>query len=206
MAFLTGLGILSALVATGSTLKCEVCYAEDMNCTSSSQSCNKQHEHEACQTTVTEQNYRGNMTLIFEKSCVLYPSACNTSYSFSTQNSSVRFQSWCCNAENCNTDPTILPQKNTTKNGVTCPVCELAFSNECDSKGQTMECSGEEIKCINFAGAVHQAGGSIIHLAFQGCITRRPCETKIKPYPDSQFEEGFTFNCTSGISTSTYLS
>ncbi|XP_030069045.1 phospholipase A2 inhibitor and Ly6/PLAUR domain-containing protein isoform X2 [Microcaecilia unicolor] len=198
-AFLTGFCILSALVVTGDALNCEVCYAENRSCESSSQSCNQDNKYDECQSSTTEIYNGGNMTTIFKKSCVLFPPTCNSSLSFSTQNLTMRFQSRCCNSENCNTDTIILPPKNTTKNGVRCPVCEASYSNICDSKGQIMECTGEEIKCINYVGKINERGWNITQIAYRGCTTKEDCEVLAKLRSDALIEA--EFQCTPGIST-----
>ncbi|MEE6481895.1 hypothetical protein FKM82_013053 [Ascaphus truei] len=84
----------------------------------------------------------------------------------------IRSGTSCCSTDNCTPSIPTLPADNSTKNGVTCPGCFIANSDDC-STTETMECTGDEKKCIL---QTHKISGSEpITVALRGCATESLC-------------------------------
>nr|XP_033818540.1 phospholipase A2 inhibitor and Ly6/PLAUR domain-containing protein-like isoform X2 [Geotrypetes seraphini] len=184
----------------GTSLTCTMCMSlNGANCVST--------ENETCKSTVTtcetvmlEFKIKENVTTALVRSCTRFPFDCKVPYrSFSGETFSFMFQVKCCDSDNCNTDVLSFPPRNSTKNGVQCPVCPVAVdATQCHSNGRNMECTGEETQCLFFAGKMLHPAGKFLQLAFRGCVHSDTCKEKIPPYPESRLEEGSTFQCSPG--------
>ncbi|XP_029432609.1 phospholipase A2 inhibitor subunit gamma B-like [Rhinatrema bivittatum] len=194
-AVLTGLCLLSALVAPGTSLQCQQCTSMNSNtCSSPPQECQSLHTHciSMLKETITGVGSSKMVTLIrscgTNKHCDKVTSITAGSYHMMTM-----FK--CCTKENCNTQQMSMPRTETDVNGLSCPSCYSLSSHTCDRKENTT-CKGAEDRCIEYDVTV-KTGTMEAKSAVHGCATRNLCESKDNPaYYKDNYE--MNFKCSSG--------
>ncbi|KAM8927845.1 phospholipase A2 inhibitor NAI-like [Pelodytes ibericus] len=172
--FLITVCIISALTATGYALSCIQCASiNDMQCSGPSVVC--QAPQDACMSSYT-MTTMGEMEIgkIFARSCETR-FACQNTGSISMPNGRIKQGSSCCFSDNCTPTSPRFPTEKQEKNGVKCPGCYALNSNKCSFE-YTMECVGDEIKCINHTETT--LGEIQSSVALQGCATKELCNIK----------------------------
>ncbi|KAM4015479.1 phospholipase A2 inhibitor gamma subunit B-like [Anomaloglossus baeobatrachus] len=154
----------------GSSLSCTVCIVQGATfCIGNNVTC---PAGRVCASTHTINMEDGiNKNEFFGRSCVP-EDQCQGPGSFSTLTSQSKKGFSCCYTDNCTPSPPVFSPDNTKPNGLTCPSCTGNDVDWCDT-GTTMECTGEETRCIvqhsKMSGALSQ--DSIL----RGCATPTIC-------------------------------
>lgn len=188
--------IVSATIKAGNCVVCIECSnSTGPNCAGDLVTCG------TCMTTVTEIDPKdGNGTsYLVEKTCNLNPTICNVTYSVNSDKFQARFTVNCCDTDLCNGKALEVAPWNKTENGLTCPTCYAADVENCTANA-TVQCTGEENKCLVFSGEV-PGKGICKTIAFQGCGNERVCNDYGHLYPDNQQCLNSTMNCLNGMDT-----
>ncbi|XP_074927315.1 phospholipase A2 inhibitor and Ly6/PLAUR domain-containing protein-like [Chelonoidis abingdonii] len=163
--------ILTALLATGSCLQCEVCAGAGNNCMGSMQTCAAGHD--SCAFVLTDVTSTGVKTQSFLKGCMasseckVGPISINFGYGMTTRTSVA-----CCVGDACRTTTVTVPPADPKPNGRRCRGCYVLNADHCNE--QTIECTGPETQCIDAAGTV-TAGGSQMQMVMKGCASESVC-------------------------------
>ncbi|XP_029433089.1 phospholipase A2 inhibitor and Ly6/PLAUR domain-containing protein-like [Rhinatrema bivittatum] len=165
--FLTGICILSALVATGNSLTCEKCInLHGANCTGALVTCDAPES--VCTATLRETSKGNQKTVVFEKACGRSKDCEQKNSILTAENFRVSLNTRCCASDHCNQGSLKGIPVNNTLNGQTCPSCfSLLNSNPCNEKA-TISCSGEETECIQLT-ALKKGNMIMLH----GCATEQ---------------------------------
>ncbi|KAM3833668.1 phospholipase A2 inhibitor and Ly6/PLAUR domain-containing protein-like [Vipera latastei] len=169
-------GLLSALIASGFALKCEVCISQGHNCSSNIELCPP--EHDSCGIIAFESVLEELQAQGIIKSCVP-SSVCEDGSAHINLGKKGRSRTsvFCCKHDACNTDfPVKLPELDTKVNGLQCPACYASFPDSC--KDDTVDCVGSESQCIDLAGYIHFENTST-KVAMKGCTTHAVCDATI---------------------------
>ncbi|XP_026524781.1 phospholipase A2 inhibitor and Ly6/PLAUR domain-containing protein-like [Notechis scutatus] len=169
-------GLLSALIASGIALKCEVCIGQGHNCSGNIEVCPP--EHDFCGITAFESVLEELQVQGIIKSCAP-SSVCEGGSAHINLGKKGRSRTsvFCCKHDACNTDfPVKLPELDTKINGLRCPACYASFPDSC--KDDTVDCVGSESQCINLAGYIHFEESST-KVAMKGCTTHDVCDATI---------------------------
>ncbi|XP_066489747.1 phospholipase A2 inhibitor and Ly6/PLAUR domain-containing protein-like [Tiliqua scincoides] len=168
-----GIWLLSALIAGGIALECEVCSDIGHNCTGNIETCPPGHDF--CAITAFESaqdNLRVNGVV---KNCVP-ASACesgSTRINLGKKGSS-RSSVSCCKDNACNTALRInLPPLDTKRNGLQCPACYGLLSDSCDD--DIVNCAGSESHCLDLTGLIH-FGEFSEGVVMKGCTSESVCD------------------------------
>ncbi|XP_067399327.1 phospholipase A2 inhibitor gamma subunit B-like [Emydura macquarii macquarii] len=138
--------ILAALLAVGSCLQCEVCFAQGNSCTSSMQTCVPGQD--TCVIVLMEIMLAGVKTQTTVKACAT-SSECKIgpiSVNFG-KGMTMKMSSACCVGEACKTTTVTVPPADTKTNGRNCPGCYTMPSGQC--REETVDCMGAETHCID---------------------------------------------------------
>ncbi|XP_050786321.1 phospholipase A2 inhibitor gamma subunit B-like [Gopherus flavomarginatus] len=163
--------ILTALLATGACLQCEVCDGPGISCSGDSDTC--QNTEDSCGITLTEDTVVGVKTQNVLKSC-LSSSQCKAgaiSMNFGTAKAR-RMSIACCQRDDCTPDPVKLPPADPKPNGRCCRGCYALNADHCNE--QTIHCTGAETQCLDVAGPL-KSGGSTTKIIMKGCVTESIC-------------------------------
>ncbi|XP_070610830.1 phospholipase A2 inhibitor and Ly6/PLAUR domain-containing protein-like [Erythrolamprus reginae] len=169
-------GLLSALIASGIALKCEVCIGQGRNCSGHIEVCPP--EEDFCGVTAFESVLGELQAQGVIKSCVP-SSVCEGGSAHINLGKKGRSRTsvFCCNDDACNTNfPVKLPELDTNVNGLRCPACYASFPDSC--KDDIVDCVGYETQCIDLAGYIHFEEKST-KVAMKGCTTHAVCDATI---------------------------
>uniref|UniRef100_A0A8C5R919 UPAR/Ly6 domain-containing protein n=1 Tax=Leptobrachium leishanense TaxID=445787 RepID=A0A8C5R919_9ANUR len=194
--FLNLICIFAASVTSGNGILCPECFnSTTANCEGSLATC------ASCQTVVAESGHGNNSVSVIEKSCSVYPDSCNFAYSVTASDFHISFNSSCCDTELCNNGSVQVLPRNTTENGLECPSCFMENATECCAN-QTVQCTGQETKCVNFTGSLFDQG-SCRNYTLQACVTENVCKSQVLPlYPKTQLCEVQRVECSDPKATS----
>ncbi|XP_056400723.1 phospholipase A2 inhibitor and Ly6/PLAUR domain-containing protein-like [Hyla sarda] len=192
-AFLAIIFIISATIKAGNCVVCIECNnSTSPDCAGDLVTCG------TCMTMVIETNSKdGNDTSYsVEKTCNFNSTICNITYSVNSDQFQARYTVNCCDTDYCNKNALEVTPWNNTENGVECPTCYAADGQNCTANN-TVQCTGDENKCIDFSGKAPREG-TCQTLAFQGCVTDLWCDHSGYLYPDNAECESGTMNCSNG--------
>nr|XP_034973486.1 phospholipase A2 inhibitor subunit gamma A-like [Zootoca vivipara] len=80
----------------------------------------------------------------------------------------------CCKTDMCNSRPPEMPEHEKREpNGLKCPRCFVAYSDECEAL-ETVSCTNEEDQCFYIGGHMKNRGGNMLG-AIRGCSTASLC-------------------------------
>ncbi|XP_044279080.1 phospholipase A2 inhibitor and Ly6/PLAUR domain-containing protein-like [Varanus komodoensis] len=169
-----GVCLLSALIAGGTALQCEVCTGLSHNCTGEIETCAP--EHDFCGITMFESEREDFKVHGIVKNCIPF-SVCAAGSAVINLGKRGRSRTtvFCCKDDACNTvSPTKLPLLDTRLNGMRCPACYATSSEPCSE--DTVDCTGLESQCIDLAAYVDLGKGSE-KVAMKGCASQAVCAT-----------------------------
>ncbi|CAM4679508.1 unnamed protein product [Lepidochelys olivacea] len=142
--------LLSALLATGSALQCEVCESKEQSCSGSLQPCAPSEG--TCITVVAEFRLEGSSLSYTAKSC-LEPKNCepgpfSLTYAY---NVTVWANIACCDTDGCNAEAIPVPTVSSVPNGRQCPSCFNLWGGNCQDN-KPLACTGAEDHCVEESG------------------------------------------------------
>ncbi|XP_075046993.1 phospholipase A2 inhibitor and Ly6/PLAUR domain-containing protein-like [Mixophyes fleayi] len=123
----------------------------------------------ACGYVYAEASEGGLKTRVLIRSCII-ENQCNTSGSITYYSGKSKTATSCCSTDNCAPLPLKIPADSTEKNKLVCRSCLKANANWCYTS-DTMECTGDETKCILQTSKT--SAGSV---ALRGCATKSICD------------------------------
>ncbi|XP_067399727.1 phospholipase A2 inhibitor and Ly6/PLAUR domain-containing protein-like [Emydura macquarii macquarii] len=137
--------LLSALLATGSALLCEVCDSEGKSCSGPLQLCAPSEG--TCVSFVAAFNVGTNSFTYMAKSC-LEPVNCRTINFTLTfgKNITRRVNRTCCDTDGCNSGSIRVPAVSLVPNGWQCPSCYVEGAYRCKNM-KPLLCTGAENQC-----------------------------------------------------------
>ncbi|CAM4698550.1 phospholipase A2 inhibitor and Ly6/PLAUR domain-containing protein-like [Caretta caretta] len=144
--------LLSALLATGSALQCEVCASREQSCSGPLQPCAPWEG--TCITVVAEIRLEGNSFSYTGKSC-LEPKNCEPgpfSLTF-PHNVTARANIACCDTDGCNAGAIPVPTVSSVPNGRQCPSFLRVGPHHWNRK-ELLACTGTEDYCVMESGIV----------------------------------------------------
>ncbi|XP_069490652.1 phospholipase A2 inhibitor gamma subunit B-like [Ambystoma mexicanum] len=165
--------VFSALLAQGTALYCVQCVdSTGVDCTGSSHNCSSKDD--ACVSTLSQMILDGKTSTLFMRSCGR-SSQCNaTAASVNAPKMSFRSSVACCSKDNCTSVVPALPSPSKVRNNVTCRSC-LEEASSCYT-ADTMNCTGEETKCIRFVLTKKDGSAASTTVAARGCATPNFCD------------------------------
>ncbi|XP_040182764.1 phospholipase A2 inhibitor and Ly6/PLAUR domain-containing protein-like [Rana temporaria] len=197
------LGVVSALVASGSSLSCTRCISPSDSCSGPNVTCSS---GSVCGAVYTESWSKGTIdSKSYMMSCMRLDK-CNIGGSFSMlDNARVKLGRSCCGTDLCVPPLPSLPGNSPRSNGFKCQSCTSADSTWCDSS-DTMECMEEENMCFLQTKIV--SGSAIESTAIRGCATKSICDFGSQSGSSQGVKTVVDFTCTngsSGLQKSVYL-
>ncbi|XP_039368361.1 phospholipase A2 inhibitor and Ly6/PLAUR domain-containing protein-like [Mauremys reevesii] len=168
--------LLSALLATGSALQCEVCQSKAGSCSGPLQPCGPSEG--TCVAAVAEFNLEANSFSYAAKSC-LEPESCEPgpfTLTF-TRNITVRANIACCDTDGCNAGAIPVPPVSPVPNGRQCPSCFAAGADRCRDM-EPLACTGAEDHCVDIAGTL-TLGSVTLTKAAAGCGSPGACVKRV---------------------------
>ncbi|CAM5176665.1 unnamed protein product [Eretmochelys imbricata] len=172
--------LLSALLATGSALQCEVCASRELSCSGSLQPCAPSEG--TCVTVVAEIRLEGSPFSYTAKSCLepqnYEPSPFSLTY---PHNVTVRVNIVSCNTDGCNAGAIPVPTVSSVPNGRQC----LSFfnvwpyhGNEKEKKKVLLACTGAEDHCVEEFGIL-TLGDIKLRKSAAGCGSPGACKKRL---------------------------
>ncbi|XP_043391548.1 phospholipase A2 inhibitor and Ly6/PLAUR domain-containing protein-like [Chelonia mydas] len=168
--------LLSALLATGSALQCEVCASKELSCSGPLQPCAPSEG--TCVTVVAEMRLEGNSFSYTAKSC-LEPKNCEPG-PFSqtyTHNVTVRVNIACCDTDGCNAGAIPVPTVSSVPNGRQCQSIFIMDRFHMQPVG-ILACTGAEDHCVEESGIL-TLGGITVMKKVGGCASPRACMKRV---------------------------
>ncbi|XP_067399726.1 phospholipase A2 inhibitor and Ly6/PLAUR domain-containing protein-like [Emydura macquarii macquarii] len=164
--------LLSALLATGSALLCEVCESKGKSCSGPLQPCSPSEG--TCVMGVAEFNLGANPYIYTAKSC-LEPENCDPGPFTITfaPNITVRVNFSCCATDGCNAGTIPVPAVNLVPNGRQCPSCYAEGADRCEDM-KPLPCTGAEDHCVEVTGTLTM-GDITLTKAAAGCGSPGSC-------------------------------
>ncbi|CAM5176701.1 unnamed protein product [Eretmochelys imbricata] len=166
--------LLSALLATGSALQCEVCASRELSCSGPLQPCAPSEG--TCVTVVAEIRLEGSSLSYTAKSC-LEPKNCepgpfSLTYAY---NVTVWANIACCDTDGCNAGaiPAVLPTVSSVPNGRQCPSCFYLWGGNCQDN-KPLACTGAEDHCVEESGILTLGDITVMKTA-AGCGSPGAC-------------------------------
>ncbi|XP_056400731.1 phospholipase A2 inhibitor and Ly6/PLAUR domain-containing protein-like [Hyla sarda] len=184
--------IFSITITTGIGLVCRSCknYLGDSCTLATTETCAPSVT--SCYTSLMVAKFGNPFYPVVVKSCATHGELCHFTYNMSA-GVELYNEVKCCEGDMCNEETIKLPPKNSTENGVQCPVC-YAGAKSCTPTGN-IKCQGPQTKCFTFSGGIYDER-RFEDGAFQGCATENLCLNRVPTYPETVFQEGYTLTCT----------
>ncbi|CAM4711248.1 unnamed protein product [Caretta caretta] len=185
--------LLSALLATGSALQCEVCVSEEQSCSGPLQPCAPSEG--TCVTVVARFRPEGSLSYT-AKSC-LEPKNCEPGPFSVTyaHNVTVRANIACCDTDGCNAGAIPVPTVSSIPNGRQCPSCFTLWTGSCKDN-EPLACTGAEDHCVEESG-IFELAGITLKKAAVGCASPGACVKRAgeKKYAKGVLEWLFQAKC-----------
>ncbi|CAM4697600.1 unnamed protein product [Lepidochelys olivacea] len=164
--------LLSALLATGSALQCEVCASREQLCSGPLQPCAPSEA--TCVTVVAEMRLEGSSFSYMGKSC-LEPKNCEPGPFSLTypHNVTVRANIACCDTDGCNAGAIPVPTVSSVPNGQQCPSIFRAGPYHWNEK-ELLACTGAEDYCVVESGKL-RLGHIKLRMIASGCGSPGAC-------------------------------
>ncbi|XP_060113711.1 phospholipase A2 inhibitor and Ly6/PLAUR domain-containing protein-like [Heteronotia binoei] len=171
--------ILSALVDAVDLLACEDCSMPGNSCDGMMKPCFLGED--TCGTILGETNLGVEGSSGTLKTCTEYK-ACRAGVMTMTFSPPITLRrgALCLQEESPRNESLILPPKNTTQNGFSCPVCYRQGSESCTTEG-TQGCTGSENHCVYVTGmldSLEDITAATTTFAAKGCATKSVCEPR----------------------------
>ncbi|XP_043391547.1 phospholipase A2 inhibitor and Ly6/PLAUR domain-containing protein-like [Chelonia mydas] len=168
--------LLSALLATGSALQCEVCASEEQLCSGPLQPCAPSEG--TCVTVVAEIRLEGSSLSYTAKSC-LEPKNCKPGpFSLTyAHNVTVRVNIACCDSNGCNAGAIPVPTVSSVPNGRQCPTLFKVEPFQRKWKG-ILACTGAEDRCVGESGILTLGNIKLLKIAAE-CGSRGACMKRV---------------------------
>ncbi|CAM4679635.1 unnamed protein product [Lepidochelys olivacea] len=168
--------LLSALLATGSALQCEVCVSAEQSCSGPLQPCAPSEA--TCVTVVAEFRLVGNSFSYTGKSC-LEPKNCEPGpFSLTyAHNVTVRANIACCDTDGCNAGAIPVPTVSSVPNGRQCPSFFKKGAYRWQEK-ELLACTGAEDHCVEESGILTLGGITLTKIA-AGCVSPGTCVKRV---------------------------
>ncbi|CAM4711169.1 unnamed protein product [Caretta caretta] len=186
--------LLSALLATGSALQCEVCASREQSCSSPLQPCAPWEG--TCITVVAEIRLEGNSFSYTGKSC-LEPKNCEPGPFSLTypHNVTVRANIACCDTDGCNAGAIPVPTVSSVPNGRQCPLF-LRLGPHLWNWKEVLACTGTEDHCVAESGLFTRGDIKLMKSA-AGCGSPGACMKRllVKKYAQGLVEMLSRTNC-----------
>ncbi|XP_067422309.1 phospholipase A2 inhibitor and Ly6/PLAUR domain-containing protein-like [Emydura macquarii macquarii] len=163
--------ILTALLAVGACLQCEVCFALGHSCMGALETCGARED--SCGIVRTETTLVGLKTQSFLKGCVTssYCKAGPISVNLG-KGLTIRTSVACCVGEACRAINVTVPPTDTKPNGRHCPACVALFTDQCTE--ESVDCTGDETHCVVIAESI-TFGGNPAQIVMKGCASESVC-------------------------------
>nr|XP_048690038.1 phospholipase A2 inhibitor and Ly6/PLAUR domain-containing protein-like [Caretta caretta] len=164
--------LLSALLATGSALQCEVCASREQSCSGRLQPCAPSEG--TCVTVVAEFGLKGNSISYTAKSC-LEPKNCESGpFSLTyAHNVTVRVNIACCDTDGCNAGAIPVRTVSSVPNGRQCLSVFKLDPFDIQPTG-ILACTGAEDRCFQDYGVLTR-GDITMKKAVAGCASPGAC-------------------------------
>ncbi|MEE6481902.1 hypothetical protein FKM82_013058 [Ascaphus truei] len=178
---------------TGYSLSCTVCeYSAGTSCTGPSTPCPADH---VCMSSYTVTTGGGKeKSKVFVRNCASQ-NVCVISGSVSVPDHKTRTGTSCCTTDNCTPPIPTLPAANDVMNGLMCPTCTSADTDECYTT-DTMECSGDENMCL--LQSTDTSGSISSTVAIRGCATESICNVGSQSLSNGDKNMEVKTNCIKG--------
>ncbi|KAG9468982.1 hypothetical protein GDO78_021469 [Eleutherodactylus coqui] len=182
--------ILSSLVTTTFSLSCTECTVEGSKpCQGPAVTCLPGFD--SCVATLEIDSTGGKEVTWYKQYCGK-TSMCSYTGTQTTYEGGRKVGANCCFTNSCVPPTPKLPTIKPEKNGLSCKVC----SHETETACKTVECTGEENKCVSITSTI-KAGKTSSTTSVSGCGTPGWCDK------DREFQYGaqtteITFTCSSG--------
>ncbi|CAM5176656.1 unnamed protein product [Eretmochelys imbricata] len=164
--------LLSALLATGSALQCEVCASRELSCSGPLQPCAPSEG--TCITVMAEFRLEGSPFSYTGKSC-LEPKNCEPGpFSLTyAHNVTMRGNIACCDTDGCNAGAIPVPTVSSVPNGRQCP---SFFKMVADGwqEWEVLACTGTEDHCVVESGILTRGNIKLRKVA-AGCGSPGAC-------------------------------
>ncbi|CAM4679608.1 unnamed protein product [Lepidochelys olivacea] len=164
--------LLSALLATGSALQCEVCASREQLCSGPLQPCAPSEA--TCVTVVAEMRLEGSSFSYTGKSC-LEPKNCEPGPFSLTypHNVTVRANIACCDTDGCNAGAIPVPTVSSVPNGQQCQSFLRVGPYNWNEK-DVLACTGAEDHCVVESGKL-RLGHIKLRMIASGCGSPGAC-------------------------------
>ncbi|XP_037739461.2 phospholipase A2 inhibitor and Ly6/PLAUR domain-containing protein-like [Chelonia mydas] len=186
--------LLSALLATGSTLQCEVCVSKELSCSGPLQPCAPSEG--TCVAVVAEIRLEGSSLSYTAKSC-LEPKNCEPGPFSQTyaQNVTMRMNIACCDSDGCNAGAIPVPTVSSVPNGRQCLSFFQLYGIEWKPFG-ILACTGAEDHCVEESGQL-TVGGITVMKTVGGCASPGSCMKRVgeRKYAQGVVEMLIQANC-----------
>ncbi|CAM4711121.1 unnamed protein product [Caretta caretta] len=186
--------LLSALLAIGSALQCEVCASREQSCSGPLQPCAPSEG--TCVTVVAEMRLEGNSFSYTGKSC-LEPKNCEPGpFSLTyVHNVTMRANIACCDTDGCNAGAIPVPTVSSVPNGRQCPSYLRGGPHLWNGKG-VFACTGTVDHCVVESGILRLGDIKLMKSA-AGCGSPGACMKRllVKKYAQGLVEMLSRTNC-----------
>ncbi|XP_043391543.1 phospholipase A2 inhibitor and Ly6/PLAUR domain-containing protein-like [Chelonia mydas] len=164
--------LLSALLATGSALRCEVCASKEQSCSGPLQLCAPSEG--TCVAVVAEIRLEGSSLSYTAKSC-LEPKNCEPGPFSQTyaQNVTMRVNIACCDSDGCNAGAIPVPTVSSVPNGRQC-LSIFKLDGIYWKPFGILACTGAEDHCVEESGQLKVGDVKLLKSA-AGCGSRGAC-------------------------------
>ncbi|CAM4679526.1 unnamed protein product [Lepidochelys olivacea] len=170
--------LLSALLATGSALQCEVCASREQSCSGPLQPCAPWEG--TCVTVVAEIRLEGSSMSYTGKLC-LEPKNCEPgpfSLTF-PHNVTVRANIACCDTDGCNAGAIPVPTVSSVPNGRQClSFFKMGADGWQEKEKELLACTGTEDHCVEESGIL-TLGGITVTKIVAGCGSPGACMKRV---------------------------
>ncbi|XP_073179663.1 phospholipase A2 inhibitor and Ly6/PLAUR domain-containing protein-like [Lepidochelys kempii] len=165
--------LLSALLATGCALQCEVCASREQSCSGPLQPCAPSEG--TCITVMAEIRLEGNSFSYTGKSC-LEPKNCEPGPFSLTypHNVTVRANIACCDTDGCNAGAIPVPTVSSVPNGRQCLSFFKSGADHWQKKKELLACTGAEDHCVEDYGVL-TLGDIKLRMTAAGCGSPGAC-------------------------------
>ncbi|CAM5176666.1 unnamed protein product [Eretmochelys imbricata] len=170
--------LLSALLATGSALQCEVCASRELSCSGPLQPCAPSEG--TCVTVVAEMRLEGSSFSYTGKSC-LEPKNCEPGpFSLTYANNvTVRVNIACCDTDGCNAGAIPVPTVSSVPNGWQCPsFLKMGADGWQEKEKELLACTGAEVHTVGESGILTRGGITLTKIA-AGCASPGACVKRV---------------------------
>ncbi|CAM5176674.1 unnamed protein product [Eretmochelys imbricata] len=167
--------LLSALLATGSALQCEVCASKEQSCSGPLQPCAPSEG--TCVTVVAEFRLEGSPFSYTEYKSCLEPKNCEPGpFSLTYANNvTVWANIACCDTDGCNAGAIPVPTVSSVPNGWQCPsFFKMGADGWQEKEKELLACTGAEVHTVGESGILTLDGITLTKIA-AGCASPGAC-------------------------------